>query len=291
MLLATVSAAYGTEVGDTTFTVKDKKVVVDVDGSKTTVKVYNAQGVPQTKTREMEFVDGQEVERVFVGSPFVPTSQLQNYKFRSHYPTVWFGFASLLKKPWSSYSGYQHGRKSKSFSLGFTPYSIAIPFDKSQIWGVTAAFQAEWVHQCFQKDYAVGQQGNLYTFTKLDRRAEGNNINYGVFKLPVMLSVQNEDWGSVSLGLAPELRTNASYKLTAAPGSGVGNMSGTYHINRFGLSMVANITAGPIVWSTSIGLLPLFKSTDGKKAYQMTTTFGIDIYEIGRLLRGSKKDK
>ena len=79
------------EKEDTTFVVKDKKIVVDVDGSKTNVKVFGNDGVEQTKVSEMNFVDGQEVEQVYVGSPFLPTSNLQHIDFAPRYPTVWFG--------------------------------------------------------------------------------------------------------------------------------------------------------------------------------------------------------
>lgn len=51
------------EVSDTTFTVNGKDIVVDVDGDKTNVKVYNKSGVEETKVSEMNFVDGQEYER------------------------------------------------------------------------------------------------------------------------------------------------------------------------------------------------------------------------------------
>lgn len=75
------ATAYAEEANDTTFNVKDKKIVVDVQDSKTVVKVYDNNGYEFTKTREMEYVDGQEVEQIYVGSPLVPTEVMQNLKF------------------------------------------------------------------------------------------------------------------------------------------------------------------------------------------------------------------
>ena len=54
LLLAVLAgmAAHAEEANDTTFTVKDKKIVVDVQDDRTTVKVYNERGYQMSKTRE-----------------------------------------------------------------------------------------------------------------------------------------------------------------------------------------------------------------------------------------------
>lgn len=92
------ATAYAEEVNDTTFNVKDKKIVVDVQDSKTVVKVYDNNGYEFTKTREMEYVDGQEVEQIYVGSPLVPTEVMQNLKFRPYLPTIWYGYNFMGNK-------------------------------------------------------------------------------------------------------------------------------------------------------------------------------------------------
>ena len=84
--LAFSAAAYAEEANDTTFTVKDKKIVVDVQDDRTIVKVYNEKGFRLSPTREMEFIDGQEVEQVYVGSPLIPAENLQNFKFHIRHP-------------------------------------------------------------------------------------------------------------------------------------------------------------------------------------------------------------
>lgn len=92
------ATAYAEEANDTTFNVKDKKIVVDVQDSKTIVKVYDNNGFQLLKTREMEYVNGQEVEQVYVGSPLIPTENLQNLKFRSYLPTIWYGYNYMGNK-------------------------------------------------------------------------------------------------------------------------------------------------------------------------------------------------
>ena len=53
LLLAALlpALAFAAEKNDTTFTVKDKTIVIDVDSGKTVVKVYNKDGYQLSKTR------------------------------------------------------------------------------------------------------------------------------------------------------------------------------------------------------------------------------------------------
>ena len=288
ILLATLlpAAAQAEEGNDTTFTVKDKKIVVDVQDAKTTVKVYNRQGYLLSPVRETEYVDGQEVERVYVGSPFVPAENLQNVSFRPHFPTVWMGMKTIGRSPFSSNTGDTHARRSKSFELGFTPWSFAVPFDKARTVGLMAAVQVAWVHQCFQKDYAVGQSGGLMTYTPLDARAEGNNMNYGVLRVPVMLSWQQDySWFSCSLGLSGEVRTNASYRLTPAAGATVSGVPDALKLQRFGANFEAGFGFGPITLTATIGLTPTFKTATGTKAYSGSACIGLDVLELAHMIK------
>lgn len=107
------ATAYAEEANDTTFNVKDKKIVVDVQDSKTIVKVYDNNGFQLLKTREMEYVNGQEVEQVYVGSPLIPTENLQNLKFRSYLPTIWYGYNYMGNKIGSTKNEGIYSRRSK----------------------------------------------------------------------------------------------------------------------------------------------------------------------------------
>lgn len=271
------------EKEDTTFVVKDKKIVVDVDGSKTNVKVFGNDGVEQTKVSEMNFVDGQEVEQVYVGSPFLPTSNLQHIDFAPRYPTVWFGMANITGKVFGT-SQLHHARFSKSFEFGVTPYYMSVPFNKQNSMGLSIAAQLVWSHLCFQKDYVVTETGGKWDFVKMDQRADGNNINYMSFRLPMMFTVDGSYDFYLGLGLSPEIRTNAWYKMK-------GNISadGTYKLNRLGLNMSVVWGIGPLVFSGSLGLTPLFKTVNGKKAYQNSCSVGVDVLSLVKLINSGKK--
>lgn len=66
------SAPVSVEANDTTIRVNDQNIVIKQDGEQTSVKIYKMNGNEMTKISETQFVDGQEVEKVFVTSPFIP---------------------------------------------------------------------------------------------------------------------------------------------------------------------------------------------------------------------------
>lgn len=286
------ATAYAEEANDTTFNVKDKKIVVDVQDKKTVVKVFDHKGYELTKTREMEFVDGQEVEQVYVGSPLFPTEMLQNLKFRPYLPTIWYGYNYLGNKICSTKNEGIYSRKSKSFEIGITPWSFAIPFNKRNTFGLTGGIQLTWVHMCFDKNYAANMQGDRLNFTKLDMKASGNNMNYGTLRIPILLSLQ-QDYAGVctNVGFSAEVRTNGSYRFSPAEGSVAPSVPDGLKLNRFGLNFDISICIAGIYWGASMGLTPLYKTTTGAKAYYTSAHFGINLPEFIRLCKGKKKKK
>ena len=65
------SAPASVEANDTTIRVNDQNIVIKQDGEQTSVKIYKMNGNEMnemTKISETQFVDGQEIEKVFVDS-------------------------------------------------------------------------------------------------------------------------------------------------------------------------------------------------------------------------------
>lgn len=279
------AAVLAAETQDTTFVVNGKKIVVDAAGEKTNVKVYGNDGTQETKVSEMNFVDGQEVEKVYVGSPFIPSGSLQHLDYSPRFPTVWFGMSYMPAKVFGSRQT-AGGRRSKSFELGITPYYLSVPLTKSQNVSFNVAAQLVWSHLCFQKDLAVSESGGKFSFSTLEGKASGNNMNFISLRVPLMVSMQNNDF-SMGIGLSPEVRTNAWYRLSQP----TGNVRETYKTNRFGLGVTMNYGFGPVTVSSTIGLTPLYKTADGKKAYQSSASIGIDALALMKILNYSKDRK
>ena len=59
------SAPASVEANDTTIRVNDQNIVIKQDGEQTSVKIYKMNGNEMTKISETQFVDGQEVEKLY----------------------------------------------------------------------------------------------------------------------------------------------------------------------------------------------------------------------------------
>ena len=64
--------AMASEPSDTTLMVNNRQITVNDSAGITSVTVYDKSGGQLTRTYETCFADGQEVERVYVTSPFIP---------------------------------------------------------------------------------------------------------------------------------------------------------------------------------------------------------------------------
>ena len=113
---ATVSNTY-----DTTFVFNSQKFAISQNGERTNVSVYKKCGTEMKKVRETEFVDGQEVEQVYITSPFIPrkTYKRRNQEY-SHYPFFFYGGNMLTGSAFGVKSEGKEMRDSKSGEWGFT---------------------------------------------------------------------------------------------------------------------------------------------------------------------------
>lgn len=120
------SAPVSVEANDTTIRVNDQNIVIKQDGEQTSVKIYKMNGNEMTKISETQFVDGQEVEKVFVTSPFIPqTLSKRKRSLESHYPTFFFGCSQLPGSRGSMGGNNEmHSRDSKSWEWGITLTSL-----------------------------------------------------------------------------------------------------------------------------------------------------------------------
>lgn len=122
------SAPASAEANDTTIRVNDQNIVIKQDGEQTSVKIYKKNGNEMTKISETQFVDGQEVEKVFVTSPFIPqTLSKRKRSLESHYPTF------FRLQPVARQQG-KHGRQQRDaqsrlqvVGMGHHPHQSLLP--------------------------------------------------------------------------------------------------------------------------------------------------------------------
>lgn len=105
-----------------------------------------------------------------------------------------------------------------------------------------------------------------------------------------MLSLQRdyEDL-HMALGLSAEVRTNAEYRFKATDATGNVHTPDGLKLRRFGLNLEYSLGFGPIVLSATAGLTPVFKTTDGTKAFSSSVKIGLDVLELVRFIKGKNK--
>ena len=81
LTLVVAVPAMATEENDTTIYYNNKQIVVSTDSIATHVAVFNKDGSALVKSQETSYIDGQEVERFFISSPFVPIRKRNNHTF------------------------------------------------------------------------------------------------------------------------------------------------------------------------------------------------------------------
>ena len=90
--------AMASEPSDTTLMVNNRQITVNDSAGITSVTVYDKSGGQLTRTYETCFADGQEVERVYVTSPFIPQMLGKNKRpMESHYPFFFMGYNLLAE--------------------------------------------------------------------------------------------------------------------------------------------------------------------------------------------------
>lgn len=285
MLFLTASITAGAqEKEDTTVNVGGKTVKINGDKDKTTIKVYNSRGDELVKTREVEFVDGQEVEMVYVGSPFLRTSSLQKVQFFPRYYYIDAGWSTVNAGPYKKQEDSDNLYLNGSFSFGFGMNCLAIPFDKPMISGLTVGLGMKYMKFNVQDNMKLTKlsRGNV-SFSEIDNDARRNKLEYIAVTIPIMYNVTSTQYSkwNFGIGLAPEFRISSQYTFT--PHSGKTERTNGV-MNTFGLNAELMYNFNPFTVRLSYDLLPSFKTDGGFKAHTASVTIGVDLLGLGRLI-------
>lgn len=287
-LLALPLGIMAEEVADTTVVYNGKQFVISEDSVETHIKVLDSDGTEWKKSKESTFANNQEVERFYVSSPLFPGgSQL----YSSMYPTIWWGTSSLnthLSTKSNNGSMATDGLHTKgSYEIGFTTAEAIIPINRSGTILFSNAVQVVFSRYKFQNSALLSNVGRHIAFE--DRTAAPASASYmsvASMRLPFMLAWAPtvnwpSDWLNTQIGLAivPEYRFGkAAYRFDPeAFGDPINRSLKIYH---WGLNVDFNMAMGPVKFGVSVGLLPLFKTVDGKKAFYASLNLGINIGEL-----------
>ena len=275
------------EVADTTIVYNGKQFVISDDPLETRISVYTQDSNQLTKTSETKFVNNQEVERIYVSTPFLPTNTSLLYS--SMYPTVWWGSLSL-----STNIGNKENSTSKEgiharggFEIGITTAEGIYPINKKGDFLLSTAIQVVYSRHNFQNSALLTGDGHYIAFEdRTHAPASANYMSYASMRVPLLLGYAptvnwSTDWldTQFGIGIVPQYRFGrASYTFEPeAFGDPIERKLTLYH---WGMNVDFSMVLGPVKFSASVGLLPIFKTSEGKKAYCSSLNFGINIGEL-----------
>ncbi len=269
------AVAMAGEPADTTIIVDDNRIVVNDSAGITSVSVYKDDGTQLTRTYETSFADGQEVERVYVTSPFIPQTLGKNKKpMESHYPFFFMGY-NLLSDGAMGFSGSTalHTRDSKSWEFGFTLASVAFRLGRNL--ALTTAMQTTWAYNHFQGNYVLTTTDGMSSLVeKEDIKVKKSYISYSIIRVPVMM-----EWSKGSFyagaGMSIDMRMSDESKYRANKKT----YTETEDINLkpLGLNLEMRMGYGFLMLYGRVGLTPLLKTSSAPKCYSVSFGMGLRI--------------
>lgn len=269
------AAAMAGEPADTTIIVDDNRIVVNDSAGIMSVSVYKDDGTQLTRTYETSFADGQEVERVYVTSPFIPQTLGKNKKpMESHYPFFFMGY-NLLSDGMAGFSGSTalHTRDSKSWEFGFTLASVAFSLGRNL--ALTTAMQTTWAYNHFQGNYVLTTTDGMSSqVEKEDIKVKKSYITYSIIRVPVMMEWSRKSFYA-GLGASIDMRMSDESKYRANKKT----YTETDDINMkpLGLNLEMRMGYGFLMLYGRVGLTPLLKTSSAPKCYSVSFGMGLRI--------------
>lgn len=269
------TAAMASEPADTTIIVDDNRIVVNDSAGITRVSVYKDDGTQLTRTSETSFADGQEVERVYVTSPFIPQTLGKNKKpMESHYPFFFMGY-NLLSDGAMGFSGSTalHTRDSKSWEFGFTLASVAFRLGRNL--ALTTAMQTTWAYNHFQGNYVLTTTDGMSSLVeKEDIKVKKSYISYSIIRVPIMMEWSKGNFYA-GAGMSIDMRMSDESKYRANKKT----YTETDDINMkpLGLNLEMRMGYGFLMLYGRVGLTPLLKTSSAPKCYSVSFGMGLRI--------------
>ena len=233
-LMAAVPAM-AAEENDTTIHYANKQIVLSTDSVSLNVAVYNNDGSTLVKTKETSFVDGQEVERFFVSSPFVPVRKKSGRTFYGHIPDFFIG-VNLLNG-----GKDMHSKDVKSLEWGITLFQIGVGLNEANTLGIVSGLQAGFVHNHFQTNYMLSDVDGTPTLVRnTAEKVKTSFIKYSYCKIPIMMELKKMVPGKqMYLGLGCSLDIKSEIKSKYRVGSKRHTVSRNLDTNPVGVNLEA----------------------------------------------------
>lgn len=264
-------------VKDTTIVVNGKNIEISDSAGLTKVSVYRNDGKELNRVYETSYTNGQEIQRIYITSPFIPQKfDRDKTKLVAHSPVFFMGF-SQLGGSIMSFGGNpgMHTRDSKSWEYGFTLAELAIRIKNPFVF--MSAFEIGQVHHHFQDNYVLSTVDGISSMRQVEGKSlKKSYISYTYIRLPFMVEWQPRTTGPnlfVAVGPSLELRWNDHSRYRV--GKNKTTESSDINMNPIGLDLNLRVGFGALVIYTRMGLTPLLKTSVAPKCYPVSLGLGI----------------
>lgn len=279
MPLMALAQQNGTATADTTVMFNGQKIEVSQSGDRTSVAVYKADGNEMRKTSETQYVDGQEVERVYVTSPFVPKTFGKKRSLEySHYPTIFAGASLLAGSAFGMSSAGNYTTDNLSSEWGIMGCSLAFPLSSSL--AITSALSVGQVRHNFKRDFILSTVDGNTSLQPFAGENEGDRpkksyLIYWNVRVPIMLEWSRR-YGHDDLfaAIGPSVEFRFSDRSRYQLGKKKHTVSKDNNMNPVGINLEARLGYGCFLLYARTALTPLLKTGCAPEWHPFTVGIG-----------------
>lgn len=263
---------------DTTFVFNRQKYEISQNGERTSIKVYKKNGKELQKASVTEYLDGQEVEQVYVTSPFIPrktySRRSQEY---SHYPLFYGGFSLLAGSAFGTSSDSRYARDNKSTEWGLTGAAFELPLAPSM--AVTSALSVGKANHHFKTDYVLNTVDGITSMQPFNGENDDDHpsksyLSYWFIRVPLMLEwstrIGSDDLYA-AFGPSVEFRFNerSRYKLGKRR-----TLTNDVNMNPVGINLEARVGYGCFMLYARTAITPLLRTKYAPEWHPFSVGFG-----------------
>ena len=200
-------------------------------------------------------------------------------------PTIWYGTSLLHDGITGSNNPDFHLRDGVKHhhEFGVTGFEISKNWYKNAI-GISAAVQLYGGVYHFDRNYILKRSHKSIEFVETKAPLKTNKINYAGLRFPILVGYQTPyKIFSIKTGLALGFRGVSEKTYTYKYKEDKEKSELRLHLNWLTTDWMTVIGLGPVTLTYKQGLLHLFKTASGKKAYESSLTFGLDLHWLFRL--------
>lgn len=263
---------------DTTFIVNDKKIVVSEKSGETKVSIYSQKGEELTRTYETSYTNGQEIERVYVTSPFIPNfTRSSEKKYKNHFPTFYMGYNFLASNIMGTNNNAMHSRDNRSWEWGFT--AAVAYFQITKEFSINAALQWGQVHHHFQDNYVLSTNEGIVSMRHVDGETlKKSYISYNVTRIPVILEwAKRIDGNDLFCGIGSSIEVRDREHSRYFIGKKKYTETDVLNINPLGVNLEAYVGYGALMIYCRAALTPLLKTDKAPKGFPFAIGMGLAI--------------